>query len=149
MLKILNQQPSAQSSAQNGFSMLEIMVVIAIIGILAAMVAPSYRQHVVKTKLDNIFKSTMGAQEQITSEYIRTGALSGIFLNTGKYNIAGQSNIALNPTTGALTITTNSSYLNGEIVSLLLTPTIQVDGTLRWVCTAISGNAAVIPSQCR
>ncbi len=136
---------------QQGFTLIELMIVVAIIGILAAVAIPAYQDYTVRAKVTELINFVAPAKSAI-SEYIvinnsfpKDATAAGFTQNgTSKYvsslSYAGNS-------TGAVTVTSNKTTL-GKDVSLVLTPTTNSTGTVNWKCTASVGTKYA-PASCR
>ena len=159
-------------SLQKGFTLIELMIVVAIIGILAAVALPAYQDYTVRAKVTEGLSLAASAKTAV-SENAANGAAfaSGWTAPSGTANV---SSVAINSGTGAITIAYQSTIASGG--TLILTPvdggpsgtalsgtasgsTIPTAGSITWNCksagsttgTGTSGtiNGKYVPAECR
>lgn len=130
-----------KAQLQKGFTLIELMIVVAIIGILAAVALPAYQDYTVRAKVTEGL-TLAGSAKIAVSENAASGApfVSGWVAPGATKNVAS---VAIDQTTGRITITYDASIDGGA--TLILTP---VDGTTA-AGTALAGTAtaSTIPSS--
>jgi type IV pilus assembly protein PilA len=126
---------------QQGFTLIELMIVVAIIGILAAIALPAYQDYTVRAKVSEGLVLAGGAKATV-GENIANGATDDCAgVNTGTTNMTTIS--CTGGTIGASVATGTSA---GTIV-LSLAPTETSTG-VTWDCTSTSDDKYV-PAECR
>ncbi|EIC21267.1 pilin [Thiorhodovibrio frisius] len=137
---------------QKGFTLIELMIVVAIIGILAAIAIPAYQDYVARAQMSEAFSLASGSKTAVVEFWSREGgwptgnASAGLATNTaisGKY--VAQVDVSGGPIVATMQATGVSAGIQGE--TLTLSP-VTTAGAVEWVCTS-SADAKYIPGNCR
>ena len=145
-------------AAQKGFTLIELMIVVAIIGILAAVALPAYQDYTVRAKVTEGLTLASSAKLAVAEN-----ASNGKNFDSGwvaPTATAAVSSLAINQADGEIKITYTAAAGNGTII---LTPTeggaalagtasastVPTAGSVAWSCTGGSLVAKYRPAQCR
>lgn len=96
-----------------GFTLLELLVVIGIIGILAAVAYPNYKQFTLKAKLNNVMQVGQVIKTELLDQYVSRGSFpanNDFFANTKSEAVSTLSFVRVNNRNG-FEIVGNNSYL--------------------------------------
>jgi type IV pilus assembly protein PilA len=129
---------------QQGFTLIELMIVIAIIGILAAVALPAYQDYTVRAKASELILAASSAKNSV-SEFVITNATIPNDTFTVQNNT---SNMVSLVTWGGGSIVIEGSKTNlGATVSIKMVPTMTNGGGVEWNCSPLEGTR-FMPSSC-
>lgn len=137
-----------------GFTLIELMVVIAIVGVLAAIAIPAYQGYSARAQVSEALSISGSVRAEIVGTiFSENGTFSGIDSGTNGLPAAsdmqGSYVTQVQVTDGVVAATLGneaSAFISGEV--LTLTPRTTPGGTIVWTCS-FSGSQMFIPSSCR
>ena len=142
-------------SHQKGFTLIELMIVVAIIGILAAIALPAYSNYIARAQFSEALSLSAGQRNQIAISSQEAGTLTGIDSETNDIpaanQIIGKYVASVSVLNSVMTVTFRSaaegthSSLAGQTV--VFTPTLT-DNKIVWTCSSAI-EARYKPLECR
>lgn len=129
-------QPNTRNRKQGGFTLIELMIVVAIIGVLASLAVPQYQNYTARAQASEGLTITGGLRADIAEQYSLTG---GMPTTIDDDDITGRYVSGVSYESEQLQVTfNNDSALNGAI--MIIAPNGEVAGTADGAATASTRN---------
>ena len=134
-------------NTQKGFTLIELMIVVAIIGILAAVALPAYQDYTARAKASELILAASSARTCVTEAVASKGGLIGLDTCGGNSFVATTyaKSLTVGATTGIITVTGTIKASNDATV--VMTPTVTGADITGWTCKGSPLNW--MPGSCK
>ena len=138
---------SISTQVQKGFTLIELMIVVAIIGILAAVALPAYKDYTVRAKVSEVILAASAGKDAVSEFFGVNNALP----TTTSLTLASQTtkyvqSVGWNGTAIVAQASTSEAAMSAGTITL--TPSSAGVGQLNWTCTgSIASN--YLPASCK
>ena len=139
---------------QQGFTLIELMIVVAIIGILAAIAIPAYQDYTIRAQVSEGLNLSGGAKAAVTEYFQDRGSMPADNTEAGletASNIQGKYVASVSVSSGVIEVTYgNEAHQVISGATLQMTPSTAQAGSVQWDCASAADiENKHLPAACR
>jgi type IV pilus assembly protein PilA len=134
---------------QQGFTLIELMIVVAIIGILAAIAIPAYQDYITRSKVTEAVTAGSACKASVSEYFQSQNTLPTGITSAGCSSNATKYVTSLSVATGGVITVTLSGNAAPASGAYVLTPTTSGSGVIDWACTNSTVAKKYLPANCR
>lgn len=143
------------NKVQKGFTLIELMIVVAIIAILAAIALPAYQDYVVRSQVSEGSVLADGAKTAVAEFFTNKGKYPGSNASAGlatDTSIIGNYVSKLDTAGGIITVTYGGTKASAKLpntATLLFSAYSNGGGSIAWTCKSTTIPSKYLPTSCR
>ncbi|MBI6779520.1 MULTISPECIES: pilin [Pseudomonas] len=141
--------------AQKGFTLIELMIVVAIIGILAAVALPAYQDYTIRSKVTEGLTQAASAKLAVAETAANVGGVANVTAANSGFvfnQVAGPNSYVAAVAVGAggaITVTTKETGATVQPIFNLNPVQASPNDQITWTCVRVAGLAKHLPANCR
>lgn len=133
---------------QQGFTLIELMIVVAIIGILAAIAIPAYQDYITRSKITELVTAGSACKASVSEFYASQNSFPADLSASGCSSNPTDKITSLNVTGNVISVMASAGVAPAT-GGYVLSATSTTGGALTWDCTASTIQKKYLPANCR
>jgi len=133
---------------QQGFTLIELMIVVAIVGILAAIAIPAYQDYITRSKVTELVTAGSACKASVTEYYQSQNAFPTDLSASGCSSNPTDKIASVAVASGTITIAAASGTAPST-GNYVLAPSLPGGGAVEWSCTTSTIQKKYLPANCR